>query len=469
MEVGRANQCLRGFLWLAAWLFWSISPAQGRTWTDTQGRAVQGEFVRIHGTDVVLQLPGNKIISVPLASLVEADRQHIRGLLQAEGFRVWTNTQGRQVFGQWQRVRDGQVYVKVDGNTASIPFETLSRADRQWVRKAAEADGIADQLPEPDVKQGQTPPTRTWTDIHGKSVVAALESVLSDGRVMLSTADGTRVIARAELSPTDQDFLANQPSDGPRRVLPGGPSAGLAQANRGDEGRGDPLGEPGAAPLAATPSERRTIPRPAFPQDNQAGAEDGPRAGSSGNRPGEVDNGEEVAAIIPPLPTGSTSSKVVPPSPTGTPPDLNAPVPRSPSGNASRRSSNLGNRRQVASLGPKNSRNSRSAANTRREQSRSENVGVGRNRESDLDGRLSTQSLVLYVVAFLSGPVGIIWIATVAFKQGDTTWGFLSIFCGICTVIYGIKNMDECAVPLFIILVGIVARVVLVFTGGAIV
>lgn len=67
--------------------------------------------------------------------------------------------------------------------------------------------------------------------------------------------------------------------------------------------------------------------------------------------------------------------------------------------------------------------------------------------------------------------VGAIWIAVVAFQNGDIAMGVFSIFCFIVTIVYGIQNIDSCKVPLVLLVIGVIGRIVIRFgmaSGGAI-
>lgn len=180
--------------------------AESRIWTDKRGRQLRAEFVRLVGNDVVLERPNGQVARVPLASLSEADHQFLKTLLAAEGVRIWTSTDGRQIQAQYLRVRDGHVYVKIEGESTSFPFDKLSVADRLFVRQKAADDGQSDQLPEP-ADEETLPAARQWTDVDGQSAVGQFERILPDGRVLLAVEGVTRVLDVAQLSEDDQEHL----------------------------------------------------------------------------------------------------------------------------------------------------------------------------------------------------------------------------------------------------------------------
>lgn len=52
-------------------------PADARTWTDVQGRKIEGDLVSSDETNVTLKLAGGKTVAIPLARLSEEDRKFI--------------------------------------------------------------------------------------------------------------------------------------------------------------------------------------------------------------------------------------------------------------------------------------------------------------------------------------------------------------------------------------------------------
>ena len=63
--------------------------------------------------------------------------------------RIWTDSQGRKVNGTFVRVFQGNVVLKVGVKTLSVPFESLSAEDQEYLRKDLEAKGKGDLLPTP--------------------------------------------------------------------------------------------------------------------------------------------------------------------------------------------------------------------------------------------------------------------------------------------------------------------------------
>jgi hypothetical protein len=63
---------------------------------------------------------------------------------------------------------------------------------------------------------------------------------------------------------------------------------------------------------------------------------------------------------------------------------------------------------------------------------------------------------MLAIVGALMVFVGAIWIAVIAFQNGDTVWGVVSIFCGIAALIYGVTHFDEAKAPLGVLVLGMI-------------
>ncbi len=76
-----------GVALVASWLLWASSTAAGaRTWTDAAGNKVNGDFVRIYNGVVVLKV-GTRVIQVPFYGLSREDQNYLRDKLTAEGKR----------------------------------------------------------------------------------------------------------------------------------------------------------------------------------------------------------------------------------------------------------------------------------------------------------------------------------------------------------------------------------------------
>ncbi|HTN75414.1 MAG TPA: hypothetical protein VL096_09210 [Pirellulaceae bacterium] len=67
---------------------------------------------------------------------------------------------------------------------------------------------------------------------------------------------------------------------------------------------------------------------------------------------------------------------------------------------------------------------------------------------------------MLAMIGGLLSLVGVIWIVVIAFQNGDTVWGIVSIFCGLAALIYGVQHFEEAKVPLGLMAAGIVLSII---------
>lgn len=58
----------------------AVCSAEIRTWTDTQGRSMEAEFIRVDGEKVSFQKPDGMRYGFPLAQLSQADQDYIKSL-----------------------------------------------------------------------------------------------------------------------------------------------------------------------------------------------------------------------------------------------------------------------------------------------------------------------------------------------------------------------------------------------------
>jgi hypothetical protein len=73
---------------------------------------------------------------------------------------------------------------------------------------------------------------------------------------------------------------------------------------------------------------------------------------------------------------------------------------------------------------------------------------------------------ILSLVGGLLALAGAIWIIVIAFQNGDTVWGIVSIFCGIVTLVYGIQHFQQTKVALGMIAGGIVLQIIGIALGA---
>ncbi len=151
-----------------------------RTWTDTQGRSLEGSFVRLEGDQVTIKMDSGEV-SVPLSRLSLSDRKYARDRAAADAAdatektdsaagdsaasedgpakplatgkaianpeRVWTDRNGQKMKGKFIRIRDGNVVIQ-GAKTLPVPFALLSADDQQWIKDYKESRGEGDEVPD---------------------------------------------------------------------------------------------------------------------------------------------------------------------------------------------------------------------------------------------------------------------------------------------------------------------------------
>lgn len=182
----RQFACLLVFLSAVA----SASAQEVRTWTDVQGRKMQAQLVREVDGDVTFIKDG-KLITFPLEQLSEADQKFIREAETGQKVeetarpagapskdagpgslvppldssqpgdakasltkqrtsaeeRTWRDVRGKQTVGKFVRMHDGNVVLLRGGRVVSVPFNSLSKTDQEYLRDLLTARGEAAQLP----------------------------------------------------------------------------------------------------------------------------------------------------------------------------------------------------------------------------------------------------------------------------------------------------------------------------------
>jgi hypothetical protein len=186
------SSTVRQFIWLLVCLvtLTQLSAEEVRTWTDVNGRKMQAQFIREVDGDVTFIKDG-KLITFPLDQLSDDDQKHIReaetgkkveepttpagaprkeisadtSLTPADigsmseskarlikertdaDNRTWRDYRGRQTVGKFVRMHQGNVVVLSGARAVSIPFDSLSRPDQEYLRELLTARGEASQLP----------------------------------------------------------------------------------------------------------------------------------------------------------------------------------------------------------------------------------------------------------------------------------------------------------------------------------
>lgn len=103
-----------------------------RDWTSADGRSIQAEFIRYDLQGVTLLLPNNQTATLPLERLSEADRNWVR---EQSGFRIWTSRDGRSLEARMIALQGNQITIeRLDGQQFQVDINNLSDADQAWAR-----------------------------------------------------------------------------------------------------------------------------------------------------------------------------------------------------------------------------------------------------------------------------------------------------------------------------------------------
>jgi hypothetical protein len=220
-------------------------PAWGRTWTQRDGKTIEGDFVRLDGEQVVLVV-GGKETRVPLASLSDGDQAYAKlfnpasepagptanpfgggasspndspaiqptaptdpSIPDLSKSRKWTDRAGKSASGTLHSVSGGKVYLKIGSRLQTVAFEQLIDADQEAVRKYLEYLGQGLQVP-PGAKDLPEQSLRTFRDKNDRSVLAVLRRVEPGGTVVLQLGTRTATFPLGNFSPADQEHIREQ-------------------------------------------------------------------------------------------------------------------------------------------------------------------------------------------------------------------------------------------------------------------
>jgi|GEM_PF-4926595 hypothetical protein len=220
----------------------------GRTWTNRDGKTVEGDFVRLDGETVVL-LVGGKEARVPLANLSDGDQAYARlfnpttepaapaqnpfgggaspsasttgspdarsaaptdpSIPDLSKSRKWTDRAGKSASGTLSSVSGGTVYLKIGSRLQTVSFAQLIDADQEAVRLYLEYQGQGLQVPA-GAKDFPDQSMRSWRDKNDKSVLGILRRVEPGGNVVIQLATRTAALPLANFSPSDQEHIREQ-------------------------------------------------------------------------------------------------------------------------------------------------------------------------------------------------------------------------------------------------------------------
>lgn len=232
-----ATSVLRALAGLALGVGFVVA-AEGRTWTNFEGKQIEADYVRLDGLNVVLKMQGREV-SVPLEKLSDADKQFV--FQQQLG-----GAAGPAAESPFTPVGDSDEPGSSDPGKKATASETTTP---RKTNKSDNADGVARM--------------RSWKDNKGKTIRAKYVRIHGEN-VVLMQGSKTVSCAIADLSTEDQEFLRQfLTARGEGNLMPS-PDQLAAGARSGDGEGGaaaaggyNPAGVvPGFAPpgMAATPS-----------------------------------------------------------------------------------------------------------------------------------------------------------------------------------------------------------------------
>jgi hypothetical protein len=165
---------------LIGWAAVAVAAGKVRTWTSTDGRTMEAEFVRELDGDVTF-LKDGKLIVIRAEKLSEKDQQVIKdlsaGIERTEDSsnkpatsdgppeespdeatpksgkaiaiktRTWTDRFGARSSGKFIRVDGNNVIINRGTRVLTVPFDSLSDADQEYVREVLISQGKESEIP----------------------------------------------------------------------------------------------------------------------------------------------------------------------------------------------------------------------------------------------------------------------------------------------------------------------------------
>ena len=148
--------------------------------------------------------------------------------------RTWTDNQGHTVVGEFDRVVKGRVLINIGDRTIQVPFGHLITEDQDFVREQLKAHGLQDQVAakkktadadattedksaarESSAKETTTDaqtklgPTRTWTDVLGRTMQARFLG-MDSGNVRLQINGKNTSYPFDKFIPADQQYVRGE-------------------------------------------------------------------------------------------------------------------------------------------------------------------------------------------------------------------------------------------------------------------
>lgn len=168
--------------------FAGIAVAKERVWTDSSGRTVRGEFVAERDGEVTLLVSG-KLVTLAVDRLSEKDRQAVRDLAAGK------------------EVAEDPLAGFGSGEPLEKPAKEVEEASAAQSDSAVPDDTSAPSEKLPSLtKKPRTTANRTWSDTSGQQFTGKFVRIF-DGKVVLSRGSRHVTVGFYELSAADQDYL----------------------------------------------------------------------------------------------------------------------------------------------------------------------------------------------------------------------------------------------------------------------
>ena len=346
---------------------------------------------------------------------------------RADG-RTWTDQKGRTLEAKFVRVSGNEVVLEKGFKVIRVPLDQLSEADRQYVQKQLEAEG-----------------QRLWTDVHGKPLSARLLRMIGD-KVELREQDQKIQIPFAKLSYDDQEFVRKWFEER-------GQGNQVPKPDENSRVWTDAAGKKVMASLQSVQQGGRLRLR-SYGLDIRLNFDALSSADQEQLREElQAEGREELLLAVRPPKEVATNNPPVAPAPVAPPPPQPV-VPRCPRCGAAMgtgelvcsacEARDLAAQRASATPPPKPVVQPPPPAAASAPMTESERQLYGRG--------VSCLGISLVLV-------GNIWIASIAFRNGNPLVGLFCIFCGLVALIYGLMHPDEGLGPVGIQVVGVIIQI----------
>lgn len=203
----------------------AVAAAHGRTWTDSSGRIIEADFVRVDGTDVVLLKDGREV-RVPLTRLTAADQQFARD--QAKDAddagavakvpavditkpRTWTDRNGQTLQAAFASMSGGKVDLRTGLKQLFLPFADFSDQDQELIRLHMESRGLGLRVPPTTGDLSES--TSIFKTNSGERLDGILRRIETSGEIVIQLRNQRKAFVLGDFSPDAQDKLRKRAAE----------------------------------------------------------------------------------------------------------------------------------------------------------------------------------------------------------------------------------------------------------------